>query len=395
MLAAGGPAADSAAAMILAGCVSETIFCGLGGGGFATVYDAATRTVTCLDFFVSVPGLDGTVAGPATNISVLFGSVAVPYAIGGPSVAVPGTAHGAAELNRRFGLLPWAEVVAPARNLAANGVPFSAAHARLLPEITPAMLVGAGVDIYSRPDGVGGRRLLGADERIDHPGLADTLDAPARSGPDELSTGVTGRAMVDAVRADAGALSLRDMDAYRVRELEPLRVPFGPGTLHVRGNDLDAFGPTAAALDLAAVRRGGIDRARALIAALRAPARRAETTSVVAVDPWGNACAATHSLGLGSGVWVGGVHGNSMLGEGELLRGELVPGARMSSMMVPSIVTDPPGRPLLAGGAAGGSRIRPALLQAMAGVLIEGRTVAEAIAAPRMSVTEQVVHLEP
>ncbi len=381
--------------MILAGCVSETIFAGLGGGGFATVYDARTRAVTCLDFFVAVPGLDGTVAGPATNISVIFGTVPVPYAMGGPSVAVPGTPWGAAELNRRFGLLPWADVVRPAYELAATGLPFSDAHARLLPEIAPAMMVGAGIEVYSRPDGAGGRRLLQAGETIDHDGLAATLDALARLGPQELATGQLGRDLVAAVRQDGGALSMRDMTHYRVAELAPLRVPFGPGTLHVRGNDLDSFGATAAALDLAAVRRGGIDRARALITALRAPARRAETTSVAAVDTWGNACVATHSLGLGSGIWAGGVHGNSMLGEGELLRGELVPGSRMPSMMVPSIVTDPAGELMFAGGAAGGSRIRPALLQAMAGVLIEGRSMAEAIAAPRMSVTEQLVHLEP
>src|ERR1700712_5729546 len=103
MLGAGGTPADSAAAMIRAGCVSETIFCGLGGGGFATVYEAATRTVTCLDFFVSVPGLDGTVAGPATNISVRVGGVAVPYAIGGPGVAVPGTSHRAGGHKPTFG----------------------------------------------------------------------------------------------------------------------------------------------------------------------------------------------------------------------------------------------------------------------------------------------------
>ena len=84
-----------------------------------------------------------------------------------------------------------------------------------------------------------------------------------------------------------------------------------------------------------------------------------------------------------------------MLGEGELLRGELVPGARMQSMMVPSVVTDPDGGLLVAGGAAGGSRIRPALLQTLAGVLAQGLTAAEAVAAPRMSVTDELVHLEP
>ena len=395
ILAAGGSAADSAAAMILAGSVAETIFCGLGGGGFATYYDAASGSVGCLDFFVAVPGLDGTLAQPPRDIEVFFGSVAMPYAVGGASVAVPGTPWGAAELNRRFGRLPWADVVAPARALAAGGVEFSAAHAGLLPEIAPAMLLGAGDEVYSRPDGTGGRRLLRAGETIHHPGLTGTFDALAAGGPQELSTGDFGAALVDAVRADGGALSRSDMAAYRVLDLPPLRVPFGPGTLHVRGNDLDRFGATVRALDAAAVGRGGADRALALVAALRAPARRSETTSVVAIDPWGNACAATHSLGLSSGIWVGGVNGNSMLGEGELLGEALVPGARMRSMMVPSVVTGLDGRLLVAGGAAGGSRIRSALLQVLAGVLLQGRGIDEAVAAPRMAVTPSLVHLEP
>ncbi len=394
-LESGGTAADAAAAMILAGCATETIFCGLGGGGFATVYHASTRQVTCLDFFVAVPGVDGTVAAPARNISVLFGGVAVPYAIGGASVAVPGTPWGAAALNKRFGRLPWTEVIAPARELAANGSRFSAAHAELLPEVAEAMLVGHGAHSYSVQDDDGSRRLLSEGERLHHRGLAEVFEAIAANGPQELSTGDLGRRLVDAVRTDGGALSMSDMAAYRVKELPPRRVWFGPGRISVRGDDLDSFADTAARLDLAAVGRGGVDRARALITALRAPDRRAETTSVVAIDGDGNACAATHSLGLGSGVWVSGVHGNSMLGEGELLRGELVPGSRMRSMMVPLMVTDAHDRLLLAGGAAGGSRIRPALLQVLSGVLIEGRGVQEAVGAPRLCATDQVVHLEP
>ena len=37
----GGNAVDAAVAMMLVSCAAETIFTGLGGGGFATVYDAA------------------------------------------------------------------------------------------------------------------------------------------------------------------------------------------------------------------------------------------------------------------------------------------------------------------------------------------------------------------
>ena len=58
VLSAGGNAADAAVAGVLAGCVGETLMTGLGGGGFATYYDAASGEVTCLDFFVTVPGLD-------------------------------------------------------------------------------------------------------------------------------------------------------------------------------------------------------------------------------------------------------------------------------------------------------------------------------------------------
>lgn len=395
VLARGGSAADAVAAMILAGCVSETLFTGLAGGGFATVFDAASGEVHCLDFFVAVPGLDGTVPAAPTAIKVAFGDVEVPYAVGGPSVAVPGTPQGVAELHRRFGHLPWSQIVTPARDLAVAGTPFPLQHAELLPDVAAAMVLGAGVAVYSRPDGQGGRRHLAGGELLHHEGLADTLDAYLHDGPDALVTGVHGQNLVDAVRADGGAMSMTDMAAYRVRELTVDRVPFGPGVICVRDNDLDAFGRTAQAFQSLLAERGPVPRARSLVQALRAPAVRTETTTVVAVDEQGNACAATHSLGLGSGVWTGGVHGNSMLGEGELLRGELLPGQRMPSMMVPMVVIDPAGGLLFAGGAAGGSRIRPALLQVLTRVLIDGHGAAEAVAAPRLSATPAAVHLEP
>ena len=395
LLRAGGSAADAVAAMILAGCVSETLFTGLGGGGFATVYEAATGQVHCLDFFVAVPGLDGTVPAPARDIKVAFGDVEVPYAVGGPSVAVPGTPAGVAALHRSFGRLDWSQIVAPARELAANGTPFPMQHAVLLPDVAAAMVLGDGVAVYSRPDGAGGRRHLGPGELLHHEGLARTLDDYLNDGPEALTTGAFGRAFVAAVRADGGALSDVDMATYRVENLTVARTRFGPGVICVRDNDLDRFALTAELLERAVADRDPVERARRLARALRAPARRAETTTLVAVDPDGNACAATHSLGLGSGIWHGGVHGNSMLGEGELLRARMEPGERMPSMMVPLVVTGPDGGLLAAGGAAGGSRIRPALLQVLTRVLVDGRSPAEAIAAPRMNATPDAVHLEP
>ncbi len=381
--------------MILAGCVAETLFTGLAGGGFATVYDASSKQVHCLDFFVAVPGLDGTTPAAARAIKVAFGDVEVPYAVGGPSVAVPGTPRGVAALHAGFGRLPWSDIVAPARDLANEGTPFPLQHAELLPDVAAAMVLGAGVAVYSRPDGSGGRRTLAGGEMLHHEGLADTLDDYLNDGPDALTVGPRGQAFVAAVRADGGAMSDVDVAEYRVRELAVERVEFGPGVICVRDNDLDAFGRTAERLNAELSTGDPAARACSLVRALRSPAVRAETTTVVAVDQQGNACSATHSLGLGSGVWTGGVHGNSMLGEGELLRGELLPGQRMPSMMVPLVVTDPAGNLLLAGGAAGGSRIRPALLQVLTRVLVDGHGAAEAVAAPRLSATPDAVHLEP
>ena len=90
----------------------------------------------------------------------------------------------------------------------------------------------------------------------------------------------------------------------------------------------------------------------------------------------------TTSLGLGSGDFLPGfdLHLNSMLGETDLLRGELEPGTRMASMMAPSIALADSGTVVVAAGAAGGTRLRSALVQVLVGVLDEGLGVADAVA---------------
>ncbi|WP_353647547.1 gamma-glutamyltransferase [Nakamurella sp. A5-74] len=392
VLRAGGSAADAVGAMILAGSVAETIFSGLGGGGFATLYDADSREVSCLDFFVAVPGLGGAARQPGRAIEVAFGGIAVPYEVGGSTVAVPGTPSGVAELHRRAGRLEWASVVAPAEKLAANGTQFPAQHASMLVEVAPAMLLGDGIAAYSD---LATGRLLGTGETLLHPGLADTLARYREQGVAALMDGEFAETLVREVQADGGALSMEDLAAYRVRELPTASVQMGTGRVRCRTDDLDGLAATIGRLDASRVTAGEPHRSLALVEALRGPAVRSETTSVAAVDAQGNACAATHSLGLGSGIWVGGVHANSMLGEGELLRGELVPGQRMGSMMTPLVVTDPDGALMMVLGAAGGSRIRHALVQVLSGVLLEDRELPSAVAAPRLSAAADLVHLEP
>ena len=69
-------------------------------------------------------------------------------------------------------------------------------------------------------------------------------------------------------------------------------------------------------------------------------------------------------------------------------------GERMQSMMAPTVVVDGDGL-VLAAGSAGGSRLRSALVQVLAGILDEGLEPARAVEAPRLHPAGGVVHAEP
>jgi len=105
----------------------------------------------------------------------------------------------------------------------------------------------------------------------------------------------------------------------------------------------------------------------------------------------------TASTGSGSGVIVPGtgIHMNNMLGEYDLNPGgdAARPGARLTSMMAPSIVLRR-GRPHLVVGSAGSVRLRGAILQAVVNVVDHGLGVEEAIDAPRVHVEEPHLHCE-
>jgi gamma-glutamyltranspeptidase/glutathione hydrolase len=139
------------------------------------------------------------------------------------------------------------------------------------------------------------------------------------------------------------------------------------------------------------------DRVLTLVRALGGTAGPSgHTTNLVTVDADGDACVLTTSLGLGSGDFLPGfdLHLNSMLGERDLVRGALEPGRRMESMMTPALASDDAG-PVVAVGAAGGTRLRSALVQVVAGVLDEALGPQAAVARPRLHPAGRTVHLEP
>jgi gamma-glutamyltranspeptidase/glutathione hydrolase len=394
ILQAGGTAADAAVAAVLTCCVAETIYTGLGGGGFATYFDAATGEVTCLDFFVSVPGTDGDRQnGPMIAVDVHFGGVPQVYSIGGASVAVPGVPAGLGEVHRRWGRLPWASVVAPAAALAATGVVLPPAQARTLIACAPALAYGEGASVYT-PNGT----LLEGGDLLFHPGLATALEGLASEGPSVFYTGAFASVLVDAVREAGGSLGPMDLAAYRVQETPVDHAALAGHRVRAR-HDLNRTVDTIAALPDSLTGLSRADRAVALATALRdrGQQKKGDTTNVSVVDQRGNACVITTTLGLGAAVWLPGlgVNLNSMLGEGELITDDLAPGRRMSSNMCPLVVIDEAGDLTVAAGSAGASRIRTALIDTLLGVLVDDLDVPAAIARPRFHVVDDTVHAEP
>jgi gamma-glutamyltranspeptidase/glutathione hydrolase len=391
VLRAGGSAADAAVAATLAACVAETVFTGLGGGGFATYWSAAEQRATCLDFFVTVPGIGvETAPAPMSRLQITFGGIAQAYSVGASSVGVPGVPAGCGELHARWGRLPWEQVVTPALRLAGAGVPLPAEHAKVLRSVEESLLIGDGALAYA-PEG----ELLEPGERVHHPGLDRTLRLLADGGAGSFYRGALADAVVHAVHEGGGVLGHADLATYAVTEVPAVTARFAGHTVHARVDLNDTLGAFAALPANVADLSPG-DRAVAITRALGGPEQRGDTTNVTVVDADGNACVVTTTMGLGSGVWPPGygVHLNSMLGEGELLRGRTDPGDRMSSMMCPLVVTDGAGL-ALAAGAAGASRIRTALLHSVIGVLVDGRTPAEAVAWPRIHPVDGLAHLEP
>jgi gamma-glutamyltranspeptidase/glutathione hydrolase len=139
-----------------------------------------------------------------------------------------------------------------------------------------------------------------------------------------------------------------------------------------------------------------IDHDKVVGALLDHLAQQSGTTNVSAIDADGNVCVLTTSLGLGSGDFLPGLdlHLNSMLGEADLFTEGLGPGDRMASMMAPTLALGSAGV-VLAAGAAGGTRLRSALLQVVAGILDEGLEPQAAVDRPRVHPAGALVHLEP
>jgi gamma-glutamyltranspeptidase/glutathione hydrolase len=442
ILAEGGNAVDACLAATLVSWVAESTLTGPGGGGYLLTRDR-DGAIGALDFFVSQPGLGfrGEAAEMPTVDIAFDESTVIPYLVGAPSCAVPGTIAGLAEGHRLHGRLPWAELFPPAIEAARSGVAISEEHARLHAILDPILRFHEE-----------GRRMFGRDRPLrvgEVPAMGDlagTLEVLARDGADAFYRGDLAAELVRCVGEGGGRLTAEDLDSYRAEPRAPVRAGFrdtelvtcppssAGGTLIALAlSVLDRLGPPEAPGSAAQLARlaevmreatrarrghfiaelhtGGLaDRLLASeyveAAAARARERGAaaaespglpSTTHVSVVDEDGSAASLSASTGAGSGFVVPGtgIHLNNMLGESDLqaLASSAAPGERLASMMAPSIVLRG-GEPRLVLGSAGSARLRSAITQTVVNVVDHGLGAAEAIAAPRIHLEGEELNAE-
>ena len=118
VLQRGGNAFDAAIALAAAEGVVLPMMCGLGGDAFAIVFDSKRREV------VAFNGSGVAAAGATREYYTSLGMTKMPTE-GVHSVSVPGALSVYESIWKRYGTQPWADLWAPAVQLAEDGVPIN------------------------------------------------------------------------------------------------------------------------------------------------------------------------------------------------------------------------------------------------------------------------------
>jgi gamma-glutamyltranspeptidase/glutathione hydrolase len=278
VLAVGGTAADAAVATALALGVVNPVSSGIGGGGFAVVYDARTRQTHVYDFREVAP------AALDPGDFVVDGRLEAQRArTGGLAVGVPGELAGLRLLSERHGRLTWRRVVTPAVGLARDGLPTPWFLGGRAPDVLPRLPAGPPNQPLRDLLAPGGTPRTWGDPLV-RPALARTLAAIA-ADPGAFYRGAIADDVVATAAAAGGVITTADLAAYRVVErpalvghfrgltLATMPLPSSGGVvllealgiLERSGIDLAALGPgSAAAYHVIAEleKHGFADRAR-------------------------------------------------------------------------------------------------------------------------------------
>ena len=218
VLRRGGNAIDAAVAVGFALAVVHPQAGNIGGGGFL-VYRAADSQVYALDYREAAPA-----AASRDMYLDAHGDLNGKSLTGALASGVPGSVAGMAEMHRRFGRLPWRDLVEPAVALARDGF------------VVDAHRAGAFADTTSRrrlrlfPSTVAaffpGGHVPEEGDTLRQPELARTLERIADSGAAAFYRGGIADLIVAQMQRSGGIITREDLAGYAARWREPVQATY-------------------------------------------------------------------------------------------------------------------------------------------------------------------------
>lgn len=235
ILARGGSAADAAIAANAVMGVVEPMSNGVGGDLFAIVRDDRTGKLS---------GLNASGWAPqklTINYLREKGYPEMPQT-GIYSVTVPGCVRGWEELHKKFGRLPWAELLKPAIYYARNGFPvtefisayWNAAQSKLEKDANARRVFLPG----GAPPAVG--------QVFSNLEYARALELIARNGPDAFYKGEIAQAILKTSDRLGGVLSAEDLADFQAEWVAPISTTYRGWTVY----ELPPNGQGMAALEM-------------------------------------------------------------------------------------------------------------------------------------------------
>ena len=216
VLQRGGNAVDAAIAVHFVLAVAFPVAGNIGGGGFA-VYKPINGQPATLDFREKAPAaasrnmfLDAQ-GQPVAQLS-LYSHLAS---------GVPGSVAGMWALHQQYGSMPWSELLRPAINMAANGVPFLSATIpnelnNLASEITK---YNTQPNAFLQPPN--GVKWLPTDT-LRQPDLAQTLLRIQQQGANGFYQGKTAQLIANEMQRRGGLITLSELGNYQPQWRKPL-----------------------------------------------------------------------------------------------------------------------------------------------------------------------------
>jgi gamma-glutamyltranspeptidase / glutathione hydrolase len=211
----GGNAVDAAVAVAFALAVTWPSAGNLGGGGFMLVRKS-DGTAEVIDYRERAPLAATRDMYLDANGKVIEGASTQGY----KAVGVPGTVAGLALAHKRFGRLPWATLVEPARKLAAHGFVLNQYVAHTLSSrstIKRLAPFAESVRIFERNG-----RFYQLGERFKQPDLAETL-AAIQKDPRSFYEGDIPTKIAADMAAHGGLVTADDFKSYEPTIRKPLR----------------------------------------------------------------------------------------------------------------------------------------------------------------------------